>query len=185
MPLQTHTLELPGVILIEGPLHKDERGFFYESFREMELAELGLPRFVQDNFSHSVRGVLRGLHYQLAPADQAKLVRCLAGKIFDVAVDIRKDSPTYGQHASVRLSGDKNEMLYVPSGFAHGFCVLSDEADVMYKVTNYYSPKHERSVAWNDAELRIPWPVRKPSLAPKDAAAPPLAQAENNFTFVR
>jgi dTDP-4-dehydrorhamnose 3,5-epimerase len=182
MPFQKNPLELPGVLLIQGPVHKDARGYFYESFREADLLELGLPRFVQENVSQSAQHVLRGLHYQLKAAQQGKLVRCLSGKIFDVAVDVRKGSPTFGSHVSVRLSGDANEALYVPPGYAHGFCVLSDEAVVAYKVTDYYSPQHERSVAWNDPDLRIPWPVRKPVTNEKDAAAPPLSKAETDFT---
>jgi dTDP-4-dehydrorhamnose 3,5-epimerase len=172
------------VILVETQRFIDARGFFAETYKRSSFSERGIPDlFVQDNYSHSVRGVLRGLHYQKYPKAQAKLVRVIGGEIFDVAVDIRRGSPSYGRWVSAVLSATKGEMLYVPVGFAHGFCVLSDEADVAYKVTEEYAPEVERGIMWNDPDLAIPWPVRTPILSPEDAALPWLREADNDFVF--
>jgi len=174
-------LELSGVMLVEGKSFPDERGYFMESFRETDMRQGGIPPLVQDNLSRSTAGTLRGLHYQKNPSAIGKLVRCVRGRIFDVAVDIRKSSPTYGRWLSVELSDEGNRMLWVPAGFAHGFYALSEVADVLYKVTGYYSPENDRGVLWNDPALGIRWPAKEAKLSPKDAKLPLLAQADNNF----
>jgi dTDP-4-dehydrorhamnose 3,5-epimerase len=151
-------------------------------YKRSEFARNGIAAaFVQDNLSHSVRGVLRGLHYQKRAVAQAKLVSVIRGEIFDVAVDIRKGSPTYGRSVSTVLSRANGRMLYVPEGFAHGFCVLSDEADVLYKVTAEYSPENERGILWSDPQLGIDWPVKEPILSQRDANLPLLRDADNDF----
>jgi dTDP-4-dehydrorhamnose 3,5-epimerase len=167
--------ELPGVLLIEPDVFMDARGFFLESYHETKYAAAGIPGpFVQDNHSHSVRGTLRGLHAQrLKP--QGKLVRAVTGEMFDVAVDIRVGSPSFGRWVGALLSGENFRQLYIPPGFAHGFCVLSDEVDVEYKCTDLYEPGDELTVLWKDAEIGIKWPIAAPLLSARDAAAPPLA----------
>ena len=148
---------IPEVIVIEPKVFGDARGFFFESWNAGAFSQAGITEtFVQDNHSRSTRGVLRGLHYQIRQP-QGKLVRVIAGEIFDVAVDIRRASPTFGQSVSVRLSGENHRMLWVPAGFAHGFLVVSDYAEVLYKATDFYAPEHERSIAWNDPLLSIQW----------------------------
>lgn len=151
---------LPEVLRIEPRVHTDERGFFYESFNQRAFQQAtGLdPNFVQDNHSRSVRGVLRGLHYQLPPHAQGKLVRVVRGTVFDVAVDIRRASPTFGRWVGEELSEDNHRQLWIPPGFAHGFLVLSDVADVLYKTTDYYAPDHARCMAWNDPDVDVAWP---------------------------
>lgn len=177
-------LNIPDVILVETKVFSDDRGFFLESFKESCFISNKIDaKFVQDNFSYSVKGVLRGLHYQKNPKAQAKLVIALRGKIFDVAVDIRKDSPTYGKWVGEILSENNHRLLYIPEGFAHGFCVLSNEADVFYKVNNEYSPNHEKGIMWNDPTLNIQWPIKKPILHEKDNQLPSLENAENNFVY--
>ena len=171
--------KIPDVWVIEPRVFGDERGFFFEIFNEQAFnAATGntLP-FVQDNHSKSARGVLRGLHYQLPPKAQGKLVRVVQGEVFDVAVDIRKDSPTYGQWVAEILSADNKKQLWIPPGFAHGFLTLSDTAEFLYKTTDYWSPEHERAIIWNDPTLNIDWPLNgmQPTLAAKDASAPVLA----------
>ncbi len=166
---------LKGVVLVEPDVFDDPRGYFLETYHAGKYAGGGIPGpFVQDNFSHSVRGTLRGLHYQLQHA-QGKLVMALEGRIFDVAVDIRKGSPTFKQWVGVELSGDSRRQLYIPPGFAHGFCVLSDSADVLYKCTDVYSQKDERGIIWNDPAFGIQWPVTDPLLSRKDGAYKRLA----------
>ena len=163
------------VLLLEPIVHGDARGYFMETFRESWFEENGIDlRFVQDNQSRSVQGTLRGLHYQLKQP-QGKLVRVVSGEVFDVAVDMRKDSLTFGQWESVILSEDNKTQLWVPPGFAHGFVVLSDTADFEYKCTDYYDSSDEGSILWNDPELNIPWPIDNPILSDKDAAAERLA----------
>ena len=185
MPFTFKKLEIPEVILVTPKSFQDERGFFLESFKESEFASKGIKtRFVQDNFSHSVKGVLRGLHYQKNPKAQAKLVIALRGEIFDVAVDIRKNSPTYGKWVSEILSENNHNSLYIPEGFAHGFCVLSEEADVLYKVSQEYSPEDEKGIIWNDTEINITWPIDKPILQEKDSKSPVLKNADNNFVYL-
>lgn len=170
------TTELPGVILVEPDVHGDSRGFFLETYHERKYREGGItPRFVQDNHSRSVARTLRGLHAQLRQP-QGKLVRALEGEIFDVAVDIRRGSPSFGRWLGVRLSADNFRQLYIPPGFAHGFCVLTAAAQVEYKCTALYDREDEIGVAWNDPDLAIAWPVPDPILSPKDAAAPRLAE---------
>ena len=184
MPFTFKRLSIPDVILVEPQLFSDDRGFFYESFRESDFFSNGIAKkFVQDNFSHSVNGVIRGLHFQKATKAQAKLVTVLKGKIFDVAVDIRKNSPTYGKWVSEILSSDTHNLLYVPEGFAHGFCVVSDEADVLYKVSNEYSQEHERSIIWNDPKLDIQWPIKKPIISNKDNKLSLLENLDNDFVY--
>ena len=184
MPFTFKRLSIPDVILVEPQLFSDDRGFFFESFKESDFFSNGIDKnFVQDNFSHSVNGVIRGLHFQKAPKAQAKLVTVLKGKIFDVAADIRKDSPTYGKWISEILSSDTHNLLYVPEGFAHGFCVISDEADVLYKVSNEYSQEHERSIIWNDPKLNIQWPVKKPIISNKDNKLSLLENLDNDFVY--
>ena len=177
-------LSISDVILVEPQSFSDDRGFFFESFKESDFFSNGIDKkFVQDNFSHSVNGVIRGLHFQKAPKAQAKLVTVLKGKIFDVAVDIRKNSPTYGKWVSEILSGNTHNLLYVPEGFAHGFCVISDEADVLYKVSNEYSQEHERSIIWNDPKLDIQWPIKKPIISNKDNKLSLLENLDNDFVY--
>ena len=174
--------KIAGLLIIEPKVFGDERGFFFESYNEQAFNEAtGVsPRFVQDNHSKSVKGVLRGLHYQLPPKAQGKLVRVVQGEVFDVAVDIRKGSPTYGQWVGEVLSADNKKQLWIPPGFAHGFFTLSDTAEFLYKTTDYWSPEHERAIIWNDATLNIDWPLKgiEPTLAAKDAAAVAFSVAE-------
>jgi dTDP-4-dehydrorhamnose 3,5-epimerase len=166
--------DLPGVILFEPKVHGDERGFFVETFRQEVFAEAGIADpFVQDNHSRSRRGVLRGLHYQLEQP-QGKLVRCVRGEIFDVAVDVRRGSPTFGRWTGTMLDDRLHKQLYIPPGFAHGLVVLSEYADVVYKCTDYYHPASERGVAWNDPELAIDWRLGEVMLSAKDQANPRL-----------
>jgi len=170
---------LPDVLLIEPKVFGDARGFFFESWNEREFEQAGIrARFVQDNHSRSGEGVLRGLHYQLQ-RPQGKLVRVTTGEIFDVAVDIRRGSPTFGRWEGARLSSESKNMLWIPVGFAHGFFVLSDFAEVIYKTTDFYAPEHERCILWNDPQLGIEWPVSgAPLLSAKDAAGVRLRDAE-------
>lgn len=166
---------LTGVKILEPQLYKDSRGFFMESYSRKVFDDLlGEPiEFVQDNHSRSTKGVLRGLHYQVSPKEQGKLVRVVVGEILDVVVDIRRDSPTFGQWASTILSSTNNRQLWIPPGFAHGFYVLSDVADCLYKTTSYYSSEHERSILWCDKQLGIDWQLfAEPSISEKDRVAP-------------
>ena len=170
--------ELPEVLLLEPKVHGDERGFFFESYNRRTLAEAGLDAdFVQDNHSRSARGVLRGLHYQIEHA-QGKLVRVVAGEVFDVAVDLRRSSPRFGRWSAAMLSAENRHMLWIPPGFAHGFLVVSDAAEFLYKTTDYWYPQHERTLLWSDPALGIEWPLSgAPIVAAKDAAGRTLAQA--------
>jgi dTDP-4-dehydrorhamnose 3,5-epimerase len=171
---------IPDVLVIEPAVFGDARGFFLESWNQRALDQaVGREvRFVQDNHSMSAKGVLRGLHYQVKQS-QGKLVRVVAGEVYDVAVDLRRSSPTFGRWVAERLSAENRRVMWVPEGFAHGFLVLSQTAEFLYKTTDYYAPEHERTLLWNDAGLGIPWPVEgTPSLKPKDASGTPLAQAE-------
>lgn len=158
-------LDIPEVILFEPTVYEDERGFFFESFNQNVFEEaVGYPvKFVQDNHSKSAKNVLRGLHYQLPPMAQGKLVRVVQGEVLDVAVDIRKESPTFGRWVSAKLSAENKNQLWIPEGFAHGFLTLSDTAEFLYKTTNFYSPEHDRTIVFNDKDLDIRWPVT-PSL---------------------
>lgn len=164
---------IPDVLVFEPKVFGDERGFFFESFNQLQFERaVGYPvNFVQDNHSRSCKGVLRGLHYQLAPHGQGKLVRCVVGEVFDVAVDIRRDSSTFGQWVGVYLSADNKRQLWIPEGFAHGFVTMSDTAEFLYKTTNYYHRESEGSISWNDPELNIPWPAKNVLLSEKDQQA--------------
>jgi dTDP-4-dehydrorhamnose 3,5-epimerase len=180
MAIQVTATALPEVKIIEPKVFGDTRGYFYESFNGREFAdhvESG-AEFVQDNHSRSARGVLRGLHYQIEHA-QGKLVRVVEGEVFDVAVDIRKSSPNFGKWVGVNLSESNHRQLWVPPGFAHGFVVLSESAQFLYKTTDFWFPEHERSIVWNDSQIGIRWPIDfEPLLAAKDAAGKTLAEAE-------
>lgn len=168
---------LPGVLLLEPKVFGDERGFFLETFQAARYAGIGISApFVQDNWSRSTRGTLRGLHFQ-DPHAQGKLVQVVRGSVYDVAVDIRRGSPTFGRWEGHELSEQNKRQLWVPAGFAHGFVVTSAECDFLYKCTEYYRPEIERAIAWNDPALAIPWPITDPVLSAKDAAAPLLADA--------
>lgn len=169
---------IPDVILIQPRIFEDSRGFFYELYNPRVFAAQGIKdMFVQDNLSRSSKGVLRGLHYQIPPKAQSKLVRVLNGSILDVAVDIRKNSKTFGKHLAMILRAETKEMLYLPVGFAHGFCALEDATEVIYKVSDLYSPEHERGLLWNDPALAIPWPAFNFTISEKDKKFPPLKQA--------
>lgn len=185
MPFTFTPYELPGLLLVEPKAFHDARGWFLEAYKRSEFVKGGIPDvFVQDNYAHSVGlGTLRGLHYQKDPAAQGKLIRVVRGEILDVVVDIRKGSPTYGRHAAVRLSAENMRMLWVPVGFAHGYCALSEVSEVVYKVTHEYSPQHDRGIRWNDPALGIDWPTKEPIVSPKDANAPLLADADNSFVW--
>jgi dTDP-4-dehydrorhamnose 3,5-epimerase len=168
--------EIDEVVLLEPDVHGDERGFLVETFRESALPDLGIGvRFVQDNHSRSQGGVLRGIHMQQG---QAKLVRCPRGRIWDVAVDLRPDSPTYKRWEGHELDGEAHRQLFVPAGFGHGFCVLSDEADVLYRLSSYYDPELESGVAWDDPDLGVEWPITDPTLSERDRTAPKLAELD-------
>ena len=179
MPFQFERLDIPDVILVKPRRFEDSRGFFAEIHKLSTFSAGGIPTtFVQSNHSHSVQDVLRGLHYQKQPRAQGKLVTAIRGSVFDVAVDIRENSPTYGAWVGETLSADNGHMLYLPPGFAHGFAVLSPEADVIYMVTEEYAAELDRGIAWNDPEIGIDWPVADPILSPKDAQLPSLREAD-------
>jgi dTDP-4-dehydrorhamnose 3,5-epimerase len=170
-----HVEELPGLVIIDCDTYGDERGFFMERYKHSDFKNAGiLELFVQENFSHSGKGVIRGLHYQEGDAAQGKLVRCVRGAIFDVAVDIRKDSKYFGKWFGVELSESNHRQLYIPTGFAHGFAVLGDTADVNYLCTQEYSKINERGVIWSDETVSIPWPIKNPVVSDKDASHPRL-----------
>ena len=184
MPFRFQRLRIPELILVEPRVFKDSRGFLMESYKKSDFAANGISaEFVQDIHSHSVSGVLRGLHYQLHPKAQAKLVRVVKGEVFDVAVDIRGNAPTFGQWEGVVLSEENFRMFFIPEGFAHGFCVLSDEAEFAYKVTAEFAPDLDRGIVWDDPAIAIDWPVADPILSRKDLELPLLADAERNFIY--
>jgi dTDP-4-dehydrorhamnose 3,5-epimerase len=167
---------LGGLVLVEPAVHRDDRGFFVETYRRDDYEPLGIDAdFVQDNHSRSQRGAVRAFHFQLQPG-QAKLVRAARGTIYDVAIDLRRGSPTYGEHEAFELSDDNGRQLFVPIGFAHGFCVVSDIADVTYKVSSYYTPDTERGIAFDDPALGVDWPVEEPLVSDRDRNNPPLAE---------
>jgi dTDP-4-dehydrorhamnose 3,5-epimerase len=176
---QKSPTSLPGVFTLEPRVFGDERGFFFESYNERAMRELGIEeRFVQDNHSCSSRNVLRGLHYQIKQV-QGKLIRVVEGEILDVAVDLRRSSPTFGRWHAVRLSGENKRMLWIPRGFAHGFRVISEKAHVLYKATDYYAPEYERTLAWNDPELKVDWGLDgEPIVSAKDQRGVRLVDAE-------
>jgi len=184
MPFSFTRLAIPEVMLIEPLVFRDQRGFFLETYKRSEFAAEGIvENFVQGNHSKSGRGILRGLHYQKNPMVQGKLVRAVSGEIYDVVVDLRRGAPTYGKWLAVTISAQDKKMLYVPGGFAHGFCVTSDEAEVLYSATEEYAPDCEAGVLWNDPELAIAWPITEPQLSARDRAWPLFRQADNNFTY--
>ena len=184
MPFTFKKLSIPVVVLIEPKVFEDNRGFFMENYKYSEFSDFGIKdNFTQDNHSKSVKGVLRGLHFQMLPKAQAKLVRCIKGEIFDVAVDIRKGSPTFGKWVGEILSEENKKMLYIPIGFAHAFCVLSDEAEINYKSSDEYSQENERAIAWNDPTININWPIKNPIVSEKDAKNDSLDEVENNFVY--
>jgi dTDP-4-dehydrorhamnose 3,5-epimerase len=178
--MKVSSLAIPEVLLIEPIVYGDERGFFFESFNQARFNEaVGAEvSFVQDNHSKSAKGVLRGLHYQIKQA-QGKLVRVVEGEVFDVSVDLRRSSPTFGQWVGEILSANNRRQLYIPPGFAHGFVVLSETAQFLYKTTDFYSPQHERAIIWNDPAVNVAWPIETaPTLSSKDAQAPSMKDAE-------
>ncbi len=186
MPFEFRSLEIKDVILVTPRVFGDERGFFMESYQKSSFQENGIKdEFVQDNHSKSIKGVLRGLHYQKEPKAQAKLVRCSKGKIFDVAVDIRKESPTFGKWVGEILSEDNKNMLYIPAGFAHGFVVLSDEAELLYKASDEYSPENDRGIRWNDPDININWGIdlTDPTISEKDSKQPFLKDISKEDLF--
>ena len=183
MPFEFKQLEIQDVILVVPKIFEDERGFFLEGYKKSEFEKNGINiEFNQDNHSKSSKGVLRGLHYQLAPKAQAKLVRCIRGEILDVAVDIRKNSPTFGKWVSAKLTEDNKCMLYIPEGFAHGFVVLSDTAELLYKASNEYSKEHDRGILWNDPDININWDIDfEPVLSEKDKKQPRLKDVKDEL----
>jgi len=184
MPFEFTRLAIPALVRIEPRVFFDARGEFMETYKRSDFSAFGLSDdFVQENQSRSTRGVLRGLHYQMPPHAQGKLVRVVAGEIFDAAVDIRVGSPTWGHWISEILSAENRRMLYVPPGFAHGFCVLSEIADVVYKTTSEYDPASEAGVLWNDPDIGIPWPIETPIVSPKDTRLPPLRRLGSPFRY--
>jgi dTDP-4-dehydrorhamnose 3,5-epimerase len=184
MPFDFTRLAIPEVVLVKPKAFGDDRGFFMETYKHSDFAAAGISgHFVQDNHSRSARSVLRGLHYQKDPRAQGKLVRCMGGRIFDVAVDIRKGSPTYAGWVAGELTGENGLMLYIPPGFAHGFLVLSDTADIIYKCTEEYFPESDRGIIWNDPDIGIDWPANAPVLSAKDGGLPRLRDADNNFMY--
>lgn len=184
MPFTTKNLKLPEVILIEPKVFKDKRGFFLETYKKSDFQQWGIREtFRQINHSQSRKRVLRGLHYQKDPKAQAKLVKCIKGTIFDVAVDIRKGSPNFGKWVGVLLSAENQKELFIPAGFAHGFCALSNKAEIIYITSNEYSAKHERGIIWNDPEINIKWPIKNPILSDKDRQNPLLKKADINFIY--
>ncbi|OGO04616.1 MAG: dTDP-4-dehydrorhamnose 3,5-epimerase [Chloroflexi bacterium RBG_13_56_8] len=181
--MQVIETKLPGVFIIEPTVYEDRRGYFYESYNYRDYAAHGMSDiFVQDNHSLSVRNTLRGLHYQ-APPGQAKLVRVVAGEVYDVVVDIRWEGPTFGQWLGVTLSAENRRQIYIPEGFAHGFCVTSDSVELLYKVSSYYSPSDERGIAWDDPDIAIQWPTRTPILSERDRKHPRLAEVGRDFVY--
>jgi dTDP-4-dehydrorhamnose 3,5-epimerase len=183
--VQVTALDIPGAVLIEVDVYQDPRGLFLESYHQRRYEEAGIPGpFVQDNYSQSVQGTLRGLHYQ-EPHGQGKLVMVLDGAVYDVIVDLRKGSPAFGRWLGIELSSANRRQLYVPPGCAHGFCVTSDRAAFLYKCTEFYVPKAERGVAWNDPALKITWPVATPILSPKDQAYPSFVILDETLPLYR
>ncbi|MCC7211468.1 MAG: dTDP-4-dehydrorhamnose 3,5-epimerase [Candidatus Brocadia sp.] len=184
MPFSFKKLAIPEVLLIEPKVFPDARGIFAELYKYPDFFHGGITKqIVQINYSRSEKYVLRGLHYQKNPMAQGKIMRVLSGEIFDVAVDIRQGSPSYRKWVGEILSSEKMNMLYIPEGFAHGFCVLSEIAEICYQCTNTYSPEHERGILWNDPEVAIPWPLNNPILSEKDAHFPFLKDTDNNFIY--
>ncbi|MBN1870915.1 MAG: dTDP-4-dehydrorhamnose 3,5-epimerase [Candidatus Omnitrophica bacterium] len=184
MAFRFKKLDIPEIIYIKPDIYPDQRGFFCEVYKYPEFAANGITKpFVQVNHSKSSKNTLRGLHYQKNPKAQGKLVTVIEGEIFDAVVDVRKGSPAYGKWVGQTLNADKKDMIYVPEGFAHGFCAISESAQVMYFSTELYSPKDERGVVYNDPKINISWPVKAPVLSDKDRGLPLLKEADNNFRY--
>jgi dTDP-4-dehydrorhamnose 3,5-epimerase len=184
MPFEFVSLELPGLTLIKPRIFGDDRGIFLELYKYSDFSRAGMgEHLVQDNYSRSTKGTLRGLHYQKNPKAQGKLVSCVKGRIYDVVVDIRKGSPYYKKWSGVELTEENKYLLYVPPGFAHGFQVLSETAEVLYKCTEEYSPENDRGIIWNDLDINVLWPLKTPLLSEKDRMHPLLTDADNNFEF--
>lgn len=184
MALNFQRMKIPEVVLVESQKYDDQRGSFMETYKFSDFKQFGIDKlFVQVNCALSRKNVLRGLHYQLNPMSQGKLVQVIEGEIFDVVVDIRKGSPDYKKWVGITLSFENKKMLYIPEGFAHGFCVLSDIAKVIYYCTKEYAPQHDRGIIWNDPGLKICWPVKDPILSEKDSQLPILEKSENNFSI--
>ena len=176
--------EIPGLLVVQPDVFTDSRGFFFESYNKKRYEEISIPNnFVQDNISKSKRGTVRGLHYQVGEFAQGKLCQVIEGEVLDVAVDIRFGSPTFGKYFSLNLNSELKNQLWIPTGFAHGFSVLSDEAIFSYKCSNYYSKEHERSIIYNDADLNIDWKVEKPIVSDKDLKAPQFKSIDKDFVF--
>lgn len=184
MPFSFRRLEIPDVLLITPNIFEDERGFFMETYKLSEFKKLGVEyNFVQENFAKSKKNVLRGLHYQLEPKSQGKLVRCVRGKVWDVAVDIRKGSPWYGKWVKVEMSEENKNILWVPRGFAHGYVSVEEDSEILYLTTEEYAPQFERGILWNDPTLKIDWGVDSPIVSQKDGKLPLLEKTENNFVY--
>ena len=184
--MQVLQTKIPGLLIIEPKVFKDQRGYFFESYSYRKYQKFGIENeFVQDNVSSSVRGVIRGLHYQLSPYAQGKLIQVLKGKVLDVVVDLRQGSPTFGEHLALELSDENHRQFFVPRGFAHGFSVLSEEVLFSYKCDNYYNKESERGINFNDSSLNIDWQIPESEIivSPKDQALPSLEEAEKNFVF--
>ncbi len=173
MPFEFRNLEIPEIILIKPKIFEDSRGFFMETYKYSEFVKAGInEKFVQDNHSKSIKNVLRGIHFQLNPKAQGKLIRCIKGKIFDIAVDLRKNSPTFKQWIGIELSEENRLIIYIPAGFGHAFLTLSEEAEVIYKTTEEYSPEHDTGIRWNDPDINITWGIKDPIVSEKDAKLP-------------
>ncbi len=184
MPFTFKKLDIPEIVLIGPRVFGDDRGFFLETYKRSEFKAAGIDLdFSQSNHSRSKKGILRGLHYQLDPRAQGKLVRVSRGAIFDVAVDIRKGSPYFGKWVGATLTGENKLMLWIPSGFAHGFATLEDDTDVLYTATDEYSPEHDSGIIWNDPDINVKWPIEDPAVSEKDARLPSLKEARNNFKY--
>ena len=182
MGLKVQKLKIPELLLFTPELRKDDRGFFVEIYKATDFAAHGIKKnFLQVNHSRSRKGVIRGLHYQIKPAAQAKLLRVVVGTVFDVAVDIRQGSPSYGQWAGVTLQAEDGQVFYIPEGFAHGFCAMTESAELEYFSTGEYSHAHERGIIWDDPAIGIQWPITRPILSKRDSGLPTLAAAEKNF----
>ena len=182
-PVRSVGTRIEGLVLIEPIAHPDDRGFFLETYRRDAYRELGVDvEFVQDNHSRSVYGTVRAFHFQLQPG-QAKLVRAARGSVFDVAVDLRRDSPTYGQHEAFELDDESKRQLFVPVGFGHGFCVTSEIADVTYKVSSYYDPANERGISWDDPDVGVAWPVEEPLVSDRDRSNPRLREIADTLPW--
>jgi dTDP-4-dehydrorhamnose 3,5-epimerase len=183
MPFERIDTKIDGLVLVQPKVISDDRGFFFETYRRSDYTALGIDvEFVQDNHSRSLRGTIRALHFQLQPG-QAKLVRCARGSVYDVAVDLRKGSPSYGQYEAFVLSDKNAQQIFVPVGFAHGFCVTSEEADVTYKVSSYYDGATERGIAWDDPAIAVPWPVDEPLVSDRDRNNPRLEEIADELPW--